>query len=174
MLATYRGVRYMPCLGVVLSVWPHWIKLWIISEFSSSWDQPCGGNGISRSGEMVCRKVVYIALKWPVPRSELPYVAIWKSWEMMLLDIKGSVCASFCVCVWGCGIMCLWQCKARVTYLPDIRHTLSMCVCVCVFQEYCPSFYLFLDVSPVCLHDSLSSVRGTVALCERTVSQRAS
>lgn len=45
---------------------------------------------------------------------------------MMPLNIKGSVCV--CVSVGGCGIMCLWQRKARVTYLPDIRHTLSVCV----------------------------------------------
>lgn len=149
---TRRSVSYMSwCCS---DLWPRWIKLCIICEFSSSWTQPCGGNGISRSGEMICKKVVYIALKWPVPRRELPYVAIWKSWEMMPSDIKASVCAFVrCVVV----LMCLWQCKARVTYLPDIRHTLWVCV-----LSNCPSFYLFLAV---CLHDRLPFIRKTVALC---------
>ena len=93
---TRRSVSYM--LWCCSDLWPRWIKLCIICEFSSSWTQPCGGNGISRSGEMICKKVVYIALKWPVPRRELPYVAIWKSWEMMPSDIKASVCA-FVRCV---------------------------------------------------------------------------
>lgn len=117
-------------------LWPYRRRIWLICEFSASWNQPwCAGNGISQSGEMVCKKVVYIALKWPMPRSELPYVAIWKSWEIMLLNIKASVCVSVWVYVRSCGIVCLWQHEARVTYLPDIRHTLSLCVCECVCSQ---------------------------------------
>lgn len=86
-------------------LWPYWITPWIICDFPSSYNQPCGRNGISWSREMACTKVVYIALKWPMPRSELPYVAIWKSLEMMLLKIKGGVCAFVCgvvvLCVYG-------------------------------------------------------------------------
>lgn len=67
-----------------------WIFLFVGSAMWRKWH--------SRPREMVSKKVVYISLKWPVPRSELPYVAIWKSWEMMQLNIKGSVCV--CVCFW--------------------------------------------------------------------------
>lgn len=145
-------------------LWPYWMRLWLICEFSASWNQPwCAGNGISRSGEMVCKKVVYIALKWPMPRSELPYVAIWKSWEIMLLNIKASVCVSVCEELWYCVFMAAWgTCNLSARHS---SHFVCVCVWVCVFPECCPSFYLFLDVSPICLHDSPSSVKKTAALC---------
>lgn len=65
----------------------------------------------------------------------------------MLLNIKAYVCVSVCVCVRSCGIVCLWQHEARVTYLPDIRHTLSVSVCVSVSVRVCVSRILSLLLS---------------------------
>lgn len=58
----------------------------IILEFSSSYAEKIA---LSRT-ETACQEVVYVSLKWPPPRSGLPYVAVRKSAEMMRPDIKGG------------------------------------------------------------------------------------
>ena len=99
-------------------------------------------------------------------------VASAKKWFAICGDMKelrNDVVQHQRQCVWVCVLLRvrLWYrglMAAGGTCNLSARNW-SHSVCVCVFLRMpCvrPSFYLFLDVSPVSLHDSTSSIRSTV------------